>query len=280
MNLSKGESLLSTYIQGEISTNSSKQKIGKWRDSMDRTLSSLHFQKIQGMKLRISLKFWISKNRLQNRKKDLDNLTKPVLDSLKRIGRIEYDIFIYHLEVAKFPINGEEEVHIVIIKIRIRMDFLKLVLGVEISRENFVPTGIVYALIASIVSYVIFFHLDFLSVIDSMLELSNREWYIEYLTKFSFFMIPVTISIRSLFSTFQNPLGRFLAVFVVQIIGFVGTTVVSYLQSGFIITSQNIPEETKFLYGLLPFVISIMIMGVIRGIYAVEYFDEKRFFNS
>lgn len=84
----------------------------KWGDSMDRSLASLHFQKIHGRRLRISLKFWISKNRLQNRKNDLDNLTKPVLDSLKRIGLIEDDAFIFHLEVAKFPTNEEEEVQI------------------------------------------------------------------------------------------------------------------------------------------------------------------------
>jgi len=106
--------ILFTKIQGEITTNSNKQKIGKWRDSMDRSLASLHFQKIHGKKLQICLKFWISKERLQNGKNDLDNLTKPVLDSLKRIGLIEDDAFIYHLEVFKFPTNGEEEVQLII----------------------------------------------------------------------------------------------------------------------------------------------------------------------
>jgi len=110
----KGESLLSTHIQGEIATNSNKEKIGKWRDSMDRTLASLHFQKIHGKKLRISLKFWITRSRLQNRKNDLDNLSKPVLDSLKRIGLIEDDAYIFHLEITKFPTYGEEEVQIII----------------------------------------------------------------------------------------------------------------------------------------------------------------------
>ena len=104
--------ILFTKIQGEITTNSNKQKIGKWRDSMDRTLASLHFQKIHNRKLYVSLKFWISKERLQNRKNDLDNLTKPVLDSMKRTGLIEDDSFIYHLEVSKFPTNDEEEVQI------------------------------------------------------------------------------------------------------------------------------------------------------------------------
>ena len=93
-------------------TNSNKQKIEKWRDSMDRTLASLHFQKIHDKKLQVSLKFWISKERLQNRKNDLDNLTKPVLDSMKRMGVIEDDSFIYHLELSKFPTSGEEEVQL------------------------------------------------------------------------------------------------------------------------------------------------------------------------
>ena len=106
--------ILLTKIQGEITTNSNKEKIGKWRDSMDRSLASLHFQKIHNKKLQISLKFWIRKERLQNRKNDLDNLTKPVLDSMKRIGMIEDDAFIYHLEVSKYPTYGEEEVQLVI----------------------------------------------------------------------------------------------------------------------------------------------------------------------
>ena len=104
--------ILFTKIQGEVTTNSNKHKIGKWRDSMNRSLASLRFQKIHGKKLDIHLKFWIAKERLQNGKNDLDNLTKPVLDSMKRIGMIEDDAFIYHLEVSKFPTNGEEEVQI------------------------------------------------------------------------------------------------------------------------------------------------------------------------
>ncbi len=108
----KANTILLTNIRGEIMTNSNKEKIRKWRDSMERNLASLHFQKIHGKKLGIFLKFWISKHRLQNRKNDLDNLTKPVLDSIKRIGLIEDDAYIYHLEASKFPTNGEEEIQI------------------------------------------------------------------------------------------------------------------------------------------------------------------------
>ena len=108
------KAILQTRICGEISTNSNKQKITKWRDSMDRTLASLHFQTIPRQKLYISLKFWLAKDRLQNRKNDLDNLTKPVLDSMKRIGLIEDDSFIYRLDVSKYSTSAEEEVQIIL----------------------------------------------------------------------------------------------------------------------------------------------------------------------
>ena len=110
----KGRTLLSTKIQGVITTNSNKQKIEKWRDSMERSLASLHFQKIHGEKIHIILRFWITKERLQNGRNDLDNLTKPVLDAMKRIGIIEDDAFIFHLEISKFPTISEEEVQIVV----------------------------------------------------------------------------------------------------------------------------------------------------------------------
>jgi Holliday junction resolvase RusA-like endonuclease len=110
----KTKTILSTNIQGEITTNSNKEKIGRWKNSMDRIFSSLQFQTIHDKKLRISLKFWIRKDRLQNRKNDLDNLTKPVLDSMKRVGIIEDDAFIFHLQLSKFPTTGEEELQVII----------------------------------------------------------------------------------------------------------------------------------------------------------------------
>ena len=56
--------------------------------------------------------FWISSERLQTRRNDLDNLVKPVLDGMIRMGIIEDDADIFHLEATKFPTSGEEEVHI------------------------------------------------------------------------------------------------------------------------------------------------------------------------
>ena len=34
---------------------------------------------------------------------DLDNLVKPILDSMKKIGMITDDAEIFHLDVTKFP---------------------------------------------------------------------------------------------------------------------------------------------------------------------------------
>jgi len=39
-------------------------------------------------------------------------LVKPVLDGMIRMGIIDDDADIFHLEATKFPTNSEEEVHI------------------------------------------------------------------------------------------------------------------------------------------------------------------------
>lgn len=51
---------------------------------------------------------------MNRRGNDLDNLTKPILDALKRSGIIYDDDQIYQLEVSKFPTRGEEGVEIII----------------------------------------------------------------------------------------------------------------------------------------------------------------------
>lgn len=45
---------------------------------------------------------------------DLDNLSKPVLDALKRSEIIHDDDQIYHLEVTKFPTRNEEGVEVIV----------------------------------------------------------------------------------------------------------------------------------------------------------------------
>ncbi len=107
----KGESLFEVIIQGKVSTNSNKEMICEWRNNIERSFASLH-SSIQQRKVSVELKFWLSSKRLQIRRNDLDNLIKPVLDGMKRMGIIEDDSDIFHLETTKHPTNGEEEVHI------------------------------------------------------------------------------------------------------------------------------------------------------------------------
>jgi len=47
-----------------------------------------------------------------SRRNDLDNLVKPILDTMKKIKLIEDDSDVFHLEVTKFPTDGEEGVHV------------------------------------------------------------------------------------------------------------------------------------------------------------------------
>ena len=108
----KGESLFEVTIQGKVSTNSNKEMICEWRDNIERSFASLPLSQIDKRKISVGVEFWISSDRLQSRRNDLDNLVKPVLDGMIRMGIIQDDADIFHLEATKFPTNSEEEVHI------------------------------------------------------------------------------------------------------------------------------------------------------------------------
>jgi len=108
----KGQSLIDVTIQGNVSTNSNKEMICKWRENIERSFSSLPFSQIDRRKVSVQIEFWISSDRLQTRRNDLDNLVKPVLDGMIRMRIIEDDADIFHLEATKFPTDSEEEVHI------------------------------------------------------------------------------------------------------------------------------------------------------------------------
>ena len=110
----KGNILLDTNIEGHISTNSNRESVIKWRDSVERSLGSLDLSFSNKQKISVELKFWISEYRLRTRRNDLDNLVKPVLDSMKQIGMINDDAEIFHLDVTKYPTTGEEEIKLVV----------------------------------------------------------------------------------------------------------------------------------------------------------------------
>lgn len=106
----KARTLLKARIRGQISTNSNREAIGKWREELERTLASLQFPTIERRRICIKIEFWIYSQRLQIRRNDLDNLVKPVLDAMKRISIFEDDADIFQLEATKFPTEGDEEV--------------------------------------------------------------------------------------------------------------------------------------------------------------------------
>ena len=108
----KGQSLFEVTIQGNVSTNSNKELIFEWRDKIERSFASIPLPQIERNKISVKIEFWISSERLQTRRNDLDNLVKPVLDGMIRMGIIEDDAVIFHLEATKFPTSSEEEVHI------------------------------------------------------------------------------------------------------------------------------------------------------------------------
>jgi len=85
-----GESLFEVTIQGNVSTNSNRELILDWRGKIERSFASLPLSKMDRKKVSVMVEFWISSERLQTRRNDLDNL----------------------LEATKFPTSGEEEVHI------------------------------------------------------------------------------------------------------------------------------------------------------------------------
>ena len=110
----KGNTILETSIQGNISTNSNREKASVWKDDVARSLGSLDISIFDRQKISVDVKFWISSNRLRSRHNDLDNLVKPVLDSMKNIGLIQDDAEVFHLDVTKFSTNGEEEIKMIV----------------------------------------------------------------------------------------------------------------------------------------------------------------------
>jgi Holliday junction resolvase RusA-like endonuclease len=110
-----GNKLFEVTVLGNVSTNSNKETIYEWRGTLERFFSSLPNSSLQTRKISINLKFWINEKRLKHvRGNDLDNLSKPVLDALKRIGIIRDDDQIYHLEATKFPTSNDEGVEVIV----------------------------------------------------------------------------------------------------------------------------------------------------------------------
>lgn len=102
-------------VDGQVSTNSGRRTILNWRYILERRFASLHFISLEKRKLSVELKFWLAPERICHmQKNDLDNLSKPVLDAMKRIGIIHDDAEIFHMEIRKLATKGEEGVYVMV----------------------------------------------------------------------------------------------------------------------------------------------------------------------
>jgi Holliday junction resolvase RusA-like endonuclease len=108
-----GEYLLELTIRGKVSTNSNRDEIHKWRENLERHFASLLSRRVDRRKISVEVKFWLSSYRLEHtRRNDLDNLVKPILDTMKKMRLIEDDSDIFHLDITKYATEGDEEVFV------------------------------------------------------------------------------------------------------------------------------------------------------------------------
>jgi len=107
-----GEQLFEITVTGNVSTKSSSN-FKEWNSAVEESISSLPSKSLVGKKLSISVKFWVTEKRLTTGRNDLDNLVKPVLDVLTRMGKIADDDIIFQLTLAKYPTNGPERTEMI-----------------------------------------------------------------------------------------------------------------------------------------------------------------------
>ncbi len=159
---------------------------------------------------------------------------------------------------------------------------LKFVLGVEIKKDNLNlrRESIISCGILIFITYILLIPENFFSIIENLIRSSDQPWYVEILAKYSFAMISVKLFFLSLFTKKNNILGRFRAAFATQLGGFVGGIILHILLNSFIKISTTIPEDTKFIYGLLPFVVNLVVFAIMHRIYNQEKFNDKEFFNE
>lgn len=104
-----GESIFNITIAGDVSTKSSSN-FKSWNDTLEENLSSVSSSTLSGQLLAVCMKLRISSNRFHQRRNDVDNLVKPILDALTRMGTIADDSAVCHIEVTKYQTSGPEQI--------------------------------------------------------------------------------------------------------------------------------------------------------------------------
>ena len=107
-----GDELFEVTITGNVSTKSSSH-FKEWNSAVEESISSLSSNSLIGKQLAISVKFWLCDKRLTTGRNDCDNLVKPLLDALKRMGKIADDDIVFQLHIAKYPTQGPERTEII-----------------------------------------------------------------------------------------------------------------------------------------------------------------------
>ncbi len=105
-----GNRIFQRSIKGEVSTNGNRSLIKNWRETMENEFSVA--PQLFSNKVSVEIEFWLDEKRMIHGRNDLDNLVKPVFDSMKRINLIEDDANIFHLVLSKYPTTGSESVEI------------------------------------------------------------------------------------------------------------------------------------------------------------------------
>lgn len=154
---------------------------------------------------------------------------------------------------------------------------IKLILGVKPSKENFQWSGLIPSALVILTMYFIIIYGNFFDTIDTMIELSQQPWYMEISAKISFLMIPLRIVSLSLFTKLDHMTERYIAAFVTQLVGLVGSTVINSILNGFIKTLPNIDSTLVIIYSLLPYTLTLIIIAMMHYIYSKKNFKLKDF---
>lgn len=152
--------------------------------------------------------------------------------------------------------------------------------GVEITRNNFQKKRIPVAIVVFGLTLLLIIIGDMFSAIASLVKISKQPWYSVFIAQFSFVMISVKIIFLSLFTPLNNPFGRYKVALIYQFTGLVFGVVLNVILNDLVLPSQNINQELKTLYSLLPYLINIIIFVAMGRVYADKNFREDKYLGS